>query len=99
MLSVWSGLYSTQLVDKLLIHGRFVVGTEWRRAANRAANNGRERKDLYTDNWCAPWPGSSFVNAIPLTSLAALEVCVACVLSVVKKLCGVGHFQACMQML
>jgi len=25
---------------------------ERRRAANSAANNGRERKDLYTDNWC-----------------------------------------------
>ncbi|KAJ9523235.1 hypothetical protein QJQ45_024024 [Haematococcus lacustris] len=24
---------------------------EYRRAANLAANNGKERKDLYTDNW------------------------------------------------
>ncbi|KAG1655832.1 hypothetical protein FOA52_013288 [Chlamydomonas sp. UWO 241] len=24
---------------------------EYRRAANSAANNGKERKDLYTDNW------------------------------------------------
>lgn len=24
---------------------------EYRRAANMAANNGKERKDLYTDNW------------------------------------------------
>ena len=24
---------------------------EWRREANRQANNGKDRKDLYTDNW------------------------------------------------
>ncbi|KAI8475538.1 MAG: hypothetical protein J3K34DRAFT_404497 [Monoraphidium minutum] len=34
---------------------------EYRRAANRAANNGRERKDLYTDNWDgSEYKGSGF---------------------------------------
>ncbi len=92
MISVRSGLYKYAACGQSSLYGRFVVGTEWRRAANREANNGRERKDLYTDNWCAPWPGSGFVNGIPLTSLAALEVCVACVFSVVNKLYGVGRF-------
>ena len=27
------------------------AAAEYRRAANLAANNGKERKDLYTDNW------------------------------------------------
>lgn len=34
---------------------------EYRRAANRAANNGLERKDLYTDNWAgSEYRGSQF---------------------------------------
>jgi hypothetical protein len=47
---------------------------EYRRAANLAANNGKERKDLYTDNWDgSEYKGSKF-NI--LTLLAALFVLV-----------------------
>jgi hypothetical protein len=45
---------------------------EYRRQANLEANNGRERKDLYTDNWDGDvYKGSSF-NI--LTVLAAITV-------------------------
>ena len=47
---------------------------EYRREANRIANNGRERKDLYTDNWDGDqYKGSSF-NI--LTVLAVISVLV-----------------------
>jgi hypothetical protein len=33
----------------------------YRRAANEAANNGKERKDLYTENWDgSEWKGKGF---------------------------------------
>ena len=43
---------------------------EYRRAANAAANNGRERKDLYTDAWDGSEYKGSRWNV--LTLLAAL---------------------------
>lgn len=43
-----------------------------RRAANRAANNGLERKDLYTDNWAGSEYRGSGVNI--LTVLIAITV-------------------------
>jgi len=48
--------------------------SEYRRDANLAANNGKERKDLYTDNWDgSEWKGGS--NNI-LTFIGALFVLV-----------------------
>ncbi|GAX83795.1 hypothetical protein CEUSTIGMA_g11220.t1 [Chlamydomonas eustigma] len=47
---------------------------EYRRTANFAANNGKERKDLYTDNWDgSEWKGGRF-NI--LTFVASLFVLV-----------------------
>ena len=47
---------------------------EYRRQANLAANNGKERKDLYTDNWDGDVYKGSPINI--LTVLAAVSVLV-----------------------
>lgn len=50
---------------------------EYRRAANRAANNGKERKDLYTDNWDgSEYKGSPF-NILTLLALLFVATPVA----------------------
>lgn len=46
--------------------------SEYRRQANRAANNGRERKDLYTDNWDGSEYKGSSVNV--LTVIGAISI-------------------------
>ena len=59
---------------RLNTHTRPTTTPEYRRAANAAANNGRERQDLYTDAWDgAEYKGSRW-NI--LTLLAALSVLV-----------------------
>lgn len=45
---------------------------EWRRQANLEANNGKERKDLYTDNWDGDvYKGSKF-NVLTVILLASV---------------------------
>eukprot|EP00775_Hariotina_reticulata_P002872 gene2872-3163_t len=45
---------------------------EYRREANRIANNGKERKDLYTDNWDgSEYKGSSF-NVLTVIALVSV---------------------------
>lgn len=45
---------------------------EYRREANRLANNGKERKDLYTDNWDgSEYKGSSF-NVLTVIALVSV---------------------------
>ncbi|KAK9835359.1 hypothetical protein WJX81_004613 [Elliptochloris bilobata] len=45
---------------------------EWRRKANYAANKGRERKDLYTDNWDGSvYKGSKF-NVLTVIALVSV---------------------------
>jgi hypothetical protein len=45
---------------------------EWRRQANIEANNGKERKDLYTDNWDGDvYKGSKF-NVLTVILLASV---------------------------
>ena len=43
--------------------------SEWRRKANFEANRGRERKDLYTDNWYALHRGWAWVILLFLGSM------------------------------
>ena len=43
------------------------VSPEWRRKANLEANRGRERKDLYTDNWYALHRGWAWILCCCLT--------------------------------
>lgn len=58
------------LTMRCLVRGVLRCTAEYRRRANELANNGKERKDLYTDNWDgSEYKGSSF-NI--LTLLAAL---------------------------
>lgn len=45
---------------------------EYRRKANWEANNGKDRKDLYTDNWDGDVYKGSSVNV--LTVLAAVSI-------------------------
>ena len=48
------------------------LSAEFRRQANLAANNGKERKDLYTDNWDgSEYKGSGF-NILTLLALLAV---------------------------
>lgn len=53
------------------LHAVAVVA-EYRREANRAANGGKERKDLYTDNWDgSEYKGSSF-NVLTVIALVSV---------------------------
>jgi len=49
----------------------------YRKAANQAANNGRERKDLYTDNWDGSEYKGSRWNILTVLALLFVLVPVA----------------------
>jgi hypothetical protein len=56
----------------LLLLLLLLVRTEYRREANRLANNGRERKDLYTANWDgSEYKGSKF-NILTVIALVSV---------------------------
>lgn len=62
---------SSSTVSRIPCPG-LVPSAEYRREANRAANNGRERKDLYSANWDGDKYKGNGVNV--LTVIAAISV-------------------------
>jgi hypothetical protein len=76
-----TGLYIHRLPDTQIptLHPPFPLPTtptqqelEWRRQANLEANNGKERKDLYTDNWDGDVYKGRKLNVLTVILLASV---------------------------